>query len=193
MAAQYLIDTEADSVVTGRKNFNGPSALQRYHQQAVTRLAIVNRTTVDEPGAPQNGQAWLLGPTGTVTGAAWAAAPLNLANNDLVVRSESAWQKITPFDGLELFDLSDGTRVERFSGAWRPSGGGFVGAPLVTEANLASAAHAVNTLGKVDGRVVRVAHPTFAIFRRWVAHGPLATDPWTPVDDMSGVTIITPA
>ena len=123
MDVQYLIDTEAESVVNGRKNFNGPSALQRYHQEAVKCFIIVNATTVAEPTSPVNGQMYLIppAPAGPVTGAAWAAAPLNLTNNDLVARSENAWAKITPFNGLELFDLALGLRYQRVGGAWLPT------------------------------------------------------------------------
>jgi hypothetical protein len=193
MGLRYVVDTAAAQAISGRKNFEGAESLQRFGQEAVKTLIIVNRTTTAEPGSPANGQIWLTAATGTITGAAWAASPLNLSNNELVVRSENRWLKITPFTGLELFDASTGLRLERYANAWRDAGGGLGGAPLVTEDNLRDKTHAINISGKYDGRVVKVVNPAFPdIFARWCAHGADDTSPWTPVRDDSGATIIRP-
>lgn len=123
---QYLLDTDTAQAVTGRKNFNGADSLQRWGQQAVKRLVVTSRTLVAEPSSPVNGAIYLIPTSGTVTGTAWGAAPLNVTNGDVVARTENAWEKIAPFDGMQLFIAPEGVTLERVAGAWRDAGADFL-------------------------------------------------------------------
>ena len=84
-----------------------------------TTIDVVNRTTLAQPVSPTEGQAWLIPASGTVTGAQWAAAPLSLANNDVVRWTRGAWEKITRRAGLMVFVLDEIVRLEWTGTAWR--------------------------------------------------------------------------
>lgn len=119
MAKQTLLDNISPQLILpgAAKDFRGAGALLVNGQDAAQRFRVVNRTTVDQPGSPSEGDAYLIAPTGTVTGADWAGA-LSVANDDLVFYRGAAWAKATLFNGMEVFDLNDGARFVRIGGQW---------------------------------------------------------------------------
>lgn len=103
------------------------------HLEFKLSLSVKSATTTAEPGAPTDGDAYILG--ATHTGTSWAS----FAEDDIALYNGTTWVNLTPIEGIVAV-VQDTDIVMVFNGAaWYP----YVKLALETKITDASTAHAI--------------------------------------------------
>ena len=75
------------------------------------------------PGGPSDGEAYLVGTSGT--------GAFSGHNSELAYRSNSAWTFLSPYEGARVYDKDSDAYYEYVSGAWAAEGGGVTSAAII--------------------------------------------------------------
>jgi hypothetical protein len=102
LSLSYVAPSQAQKHVTVNESFRRLDTL--------TQLSVLSRTIAAEPGAPTEGDAYIL-PSGS-SGAAWD----NYSVNNIAVFQDGAWAEIAAFEGLRAW-VSDDEEFIVFDGA----------------------------------------------------------------------------
>jgi hypothetical protein len=154
-------------------------------QAVPPRRNVKDRDLLDTTGlTPAEGDSYLMPASGTILGA-WATA--GVLNNEIAAFARGGWRRITPTAGVEVFVEDEEVALEYATGGWRISGGSRAAAPLTTLAALDAIGNAINTTGKFDGKLVKVARGDALGHRYYFAQGAAAGAIWTPEDGQAGL------
>ncbi|MEM9618736.1 MAG: DUF2793 domain-containing protein [Pseudomonadota bacterium] len=110
LSLSYVMPAQAQKHVTVNESFRRLDAL--------TQLAVLSRTVAAAPGAPAEGDAYIL--PASPTGSDWAG----FSADNIAVFQDGAWIEITSVTGLRAW-IADESALAAFNGAgWVVTGGG---------------------------------------------------------------------
>ncbi|WDI32510.1 DUF2793 domain-containing protein [Hyphococcus flavus] len=110
LSLSYVAPSQAQKHVTVNETFRRLDAL--------TQASVRSRTVTAEPGAPDEGDMYIL-PSGA-TGASWE----NFTENNIAAYQDGAWVEITIFEGFRVWVDDDDAFVVFNGGAWAALTGG---------------------------------------------------------------------
>lgn len=94
LSLSYVAPSQAQKHVTVNETFRRLDAL--------SQLSVLSQTVTAEPGAPAEGDAYIL--PASPTGATWAS----YSEDDIAVYQDGAWAQIAPIEGLRAWVDDDG-------------------------------------------------------------------------------------
>lgn len=145
----YLLPSQAQKHVTHNE------ALRLL--DSLVQLAVEAAGAETPPGAPQDGEAWALGPAPTGDWAGQAGA--------LAVRADGAWSFLLPQPGWRAWDRATATLCAWDGSAWAPVlPGGYEAGSWAPEAADAETGGTAATATTATGRYVRTGDLVHAVF-----------------------------
>jgi len=139
LSLSYVMPAQAQKHVTVNETFRRLDAL--------TQLSVLSRATAAEPGAPAEGDAYIL--PASPTGAAWDA----YSGNNIAVFQDGAWIEIAALEGLRAW-IGDESALAAYDGAaWTVVTGGG-GSETAAKFGVNATADATNKLSVKSNAVL---------------------------------------
>lgn len=138
LSLPYVMPAQAQKHVTVNETFRRLDAL--------TQLSVLSRVTAAEPGAPAEGDAYIL--PASPTGAVWSA----YSANNIAVFQDGAWIEIAAVEGLRAWISDEATLAAYDGAAWTIVTGG--GSETAAKFGVNTTADATNKLSVKSNAVL---------------------------------------
>lgn len=147
----------------------GQAQKELFHNEALTRIDAALHACIEEagaaapPAAPEEGQAWIVGPAAA---GAWAGQEHSLAT-----WTAGGWRFVAPREGMSVWNRAQGHMVRWDGAAW--SGGELAGSALLVDGVQVVSARQPAVPSPSGGTVIDVeARQTLAaIIATLISHG----------------------
>ncbi len=140
LSLSYVQPAQAQKHVTVNETFRRLDAL--------TQLTVLSRTTAVEPGAPAEGDAYIL--PASPAGSSWAG----FSTGNIVAFQDGAWVEITALEGFRAW-VSDGNQLVAFDGtSWAQVSGGGGGSETAAKFGINATADTTNRLSVKSDAVI---------------------------------------